>query len=791
MLHKHQKRYSSTRKSYQHKNKKASDNTYSLVPSLSQMENKINQKSASKNNLHNFLKEDFFNLLKRRWKIVAGVTCGITAIMTWWIFQQSPIYQGKFMVLLEKQNSPKQSDYDNNDNNQLIDNNLNNPRLVPQVDYSTEVQILGSPSVIVPILEEIAQEYPDIYEDINLKDLQDLKIRQIEQSKIIEVAFQDENPDKVKFVLDKIVEKYADENINPLQNNLSKGLKFVQSQTSNLQKKVDFLQDNLQKLRKKYKLIDPQVTAKELTEQFIRIEQQYLQAQMELEQANDIYKDLQKQLNLNSEEATAIISLTESLRYQSLSKQLKEIDIELAKQSAIFTDISPIIVDLKEKKENIIQLLEEEAKKFAIKTILNDPNKSSSIIVSAPSKIRSQLTKELLNKKREIDILTVKIKNTKQVLEKLNNKIAQMPVVIREYNDLHRELDVSTSSLTRLLKTQETLEIQNAQNTGKWEIISPPQLDKTPSLPVPPHNLIFVVFGGLILGTISAIIVDKLDNSIQTVTELKKITPEPILGCIPFSQKLNPRINFISSNLSCENKNKDYPSFKPIDDNISEKSTSAWIESFQDLYAHVNLLKPNNNVVYSVVISSANQAAGKSTISLNLAKTAATTGQRVLLVDNDLRLPQIHELLEIENSYGLSDVLTGKMDLSSVIKKVPQWDNLSVITAGKLSTDVTPLLFSPTMEKIIDNLSTLQQFDLIIYDTPSLLGFVDAKIIASHTDGLILVVELGKTQKNSLKQITEQLKVTKIPLLGMITNDIKYHWSQPSPEKTAYALNLK
>ena len=102
MLHKHQKRYLSTKKSYQHKNKKASDNTYSLVPSLSQMENKINQKSASKKNFHNFLKEDFLNLLKRRWKIVAGVTCGITAIMTWWIFQQSPIYQGKFMVLLEK-----------------------------------------------------------------------------------------------------------------------------------------------------------------------------------------------------------------------------------------------------------------------------------------------------------------------------------------------------------------------------------------------------------------------------------------------------------------------------------------------------------------------------------------------------------------------------------------------------------------------------------------------------------------------------------------------------------------
>ena len=97
--------------------KKSTEDNFLIVPSLSKIEDNINNKSAAKNHLHIFFQKEFFSLLKRRWKIVTGITCGITAIVAWWIFQQSPIYQGKFVLLLEKQQGLQNTD---NNNNQII-----------------------------------------------------------------------------------------------------------------------------------------------------------------------------------------------------------------------------------------------------------------------------------------------------------------------------------------------------------------------------------------------------------------------------------------------------------------------------------------------------------------------------------------------------------------------------------------------------------------------------------------------------------------------------------------------
>jgi len=150
-------------------------------------------------------------------------------------------------------------------------------------------------------------------------------------------------------------------------------------------------------------------------------------------------------------------------------------------------------------------------------------------------------------------------------------------------------------------------------------------------------------------------------------------------------------------------------------------------------------------------------------------------GQKVLLIDGDLRLPQLHRLMGIDNDNGLSNVLAMGFDLNSAIKEVPQWENLSVITAGQIPPDPTRLLHSQKMQEIIKQLKESQQFDLIIFDSPSILGFSDAKIIAPNTNGLVLVVKLGKIERTELQQVTEQLKMSHIPFLGIVANGIKYN----------------
>lgn len=689
--------------------------------------------------------ENFFGVIKRRWLFISGFTCMIVATIFWWAFQQSPIYQGKFLLLLEKQTSEQNKKQPNN-------NNLNNDAINPSIDYSTEIKVLGSAKVLAPILQEIAVEYPDIYQDINLTDLKNLKINQVDQSKIIEVVFADENREKVEFVLEKISNQYSDEKFNPLQNNLGDGLKFIEAQTTQLQSQVELLENQLQKFREKHNLIDPQITAKELTEQLVITQQQYGQTKVQLEQARNQYNNLQQQLNLTPKQAIALVSLSESKNYKDLQKQLAEIDLELAKQSAIFTEKSPNIITLKEKRENLAKLLNAEIGKFTPQSPVKNTNEFSNVILNSNSQIKTVLTDNLLKKEQEVQQLEIQQKKLEAMLTDLQKKTTQMPAIIRQYNELTRLLNNSAESLNRWLKTKEDLEIKQAQNVVKWTVLSPLQLDKISLLPFSQLHWIIIVVSSLTCATVVAFIIDLWDDSIYNLTQLKKITLQPVLSVISKQKKYN----FLSLN-----QEDNYPSFEKI------SNYPLGSECFRNLYINLRLLQDDNNV-NSIVISSFNSHVENVNISINLAKTAATLGRKVLLIDANLTNPQIHQLLKLENQHGLTDILAEKIELFSAIQKVPQEDNLSVITVGKLTNNLSYLFFYPTLKKTIDDLINSQLFDLIIYDTSCILDFADAKMIASYTDGIVLALKMGKTKAREVQKAIDELDIAQISLLGLV-----------------------
>lgn len=707
----------------------------------------------------------FFAVLKRRWLVFLVMTLGVTSGVGYWTYQLSPIYQGKFLLLIEKPQDQNNAN-SNNNNNINIDGSLS-PTSPGTFDYNTEVEILGSTSILVPILEEVAVEYPDIFEDINVPTNENLTIKQLENTKIIEVAFKNQNPEKIKFVLDKIADSYIAKNLGDNENNINQGLKFVRNQVPQLEKKVVSLETQLQNLRQEHKFIEPQAKSTELTQQLISIEQEYLSAQINLKQATASYENLEKQLNLTLEQAIAVNDLNQSQQYQSLSKELQDLEIEIATKSAVFTDISPQMMTLNEKKENLVKLLEEERKKV-LSQHSGKINNQQSINLSSPNDIRSKLTEQMLLKGNEIKMLESKIENLKIALDDVNDRIDKMPSITRKYTDLQRELQSNAESLKRFLETREKLELEHAQNVVNWRIISPPSVKEEPVYPIPLNNLLMGLLGGLIAGTITAIVMDLLDGKIYSLSQLKEVTIYPVLGQIPLHKnsvkdvigKVLPSFNTESS-----------VGWMSKTSQPQEYTSSDWIGSFRNFFTNIDLLNVNS-IVNSLVISSPNPMEGKSTISLNLAQTAAAMGRKVLLIDADLRLPQLHRLLAIENNQGLSEVLSSELELKSVIQQVPQWDNLSIITAGQVSHDPTKLLYSQKMQEIVKHLKNCETFDLIIYDSPSLLRFVDAKIIAPNTNGLILVMRLGRSDRNSLRQVTDQLKISNLPLLGIVANAI-------------------
>ena len=161
---------------------------------------------------------------------------------------------------------------------------------------------------------------------------------------------------------------------------------------------------------------------------------------------------------------------------------------------------------------------------------------------------------------------------------------------------------------------------------------------------------------------------------------------------------------------------------------------------------------------------------GKSTTIANLAVTLAQQGQKILLIDADLRRPTIHQIMEVKNQYGLTSLLTKKANLEMAILPTSRANNLHVLPAGPIPPNPSELLGSNMMETLIAELSA--KFDLVLFDTPPVLAVTDAQILGSRCDGIIIVIRSHKTEKKELIKAKELLDRTNVNLIGVVLNGV-------------------
>lgn len=168
----------------------------------------------------------------------------------------------------------------------------------------------------------------------------------------------------------------------------------------------------------------------------------------------------------------------------------------------------------------------------------------------------------------------------------------------------------------------------------------------------------------------------------------------------------------------------------------------------------------------SVLISSSQQGEGKSTTAVNIAITFSQLGERVLLVDADLRIPTIHKKLRISNSDGLSSVLVGLSTFEESVQNIGS--NLDIITAGPIPPNPSELLSSQMMDDFISNAEKI--YDRIIIDSPPLGVVTDAVALGNKTAGVVLVVKGGKTTHDQVDKSLAALEFANTKVLGVIIN---------------------
>ncbi|CAO5004628.1 non-specific protein-tyrosine kinase [Microcystis aeruginosa] len=727
-----------------------------FIPSPTQEEEELNLRQL-------------LSVIKHRWWLIAGITLGLTSAIAVYTFSKTPIYQGKFLLLI----------------GQPIEENKSSLRLAAQdilpqlggedIDYDTQIAVLTSPQLLNPILSKITPKYPDFtYSDLISKTgKSDLEISQLKETKVLEISYRDAEPEKIKLVLDNLARHYLKYSSQERKTEINQGLDFVNAQLPVLRERVNSLQKQMQQFRQQYNFLDPDKEATRLSQQLTTTEQEYRAAQVALNEINSRYQALQQQVGLAPNQAIIATYLSESPGYQDLLKQLQEVEVELAKQSAVFAKDSPIIATLEEKRANLLPLLQNEAQRTLGEKLPQTVGNSPALV--SQSALRVQLTQQLVEAANTRQTLEIKVKSLAQALEQQKASVKNLAVLARRYTDLQRELEIATTSLNRFLEEQQKLQLQVAQQVVPWQLISPPEVRENFVSPKPARNLALGVIGGLLLGLGAAFLAERLDPVHHSADELKEDAKLPLLGAIPWQKDIGTIEKAITAlpQLTVGDRKITIPNStgKSANENPSYYNFSPFSEAFRTLNTNIRLLG-SDSPLKSLVISSVSPGDGKTTMAINIAKAAAGMGQRVLLVDADLRRPRVHHRLNLNNDHGLSNVIAEGLDWNEAIQPLPRYENLSILTAGSIPPDPSRLLSSQRMQEMISQLQQDHTFDLIIYDLPPLAAFADAKILAAMATGLILVTKLGKTDRFALKNILEDLRLSHISVLGLVANNV-------------------
>ena len=680
--------------------------------------------------------KSFFELLQRRAiVIVAVIFAGMTGV-TYLTMTQKNIYAGNFRILVEPVNNDDQAE-----KIKLTDSYFSKPGL----DYESQIQVLKSSELLEPIIKKSRESYPNItYNSL----ISSLNIRRIGTTKIIEISYQSSDRQEIQFVLNTFSEFYLKYSLNKRKTKLNQGVQFVNQQLPDIQNRVTQLQKEMQIFRQKYNFISPESQSGIITGSLQSLTQQRLSVNQQLAAAKNNYLRLQA-----PEEQLAI--LNDAPLYQQLIVQQRQLDTQISGELARFQTDNPVIQTLQDKRNNLLPIINAEAKR-----ILNTRIAQAAVIIRKIEVDNQQLT---------------------QAEQQLQSELKQLPILSRQYADIQRNLQLANESLTRFLAKREQLQIEVAQTELPWELIQAPAQSRYPISPDTTRNLLLGFVASSLLGFGVAKIIEDIDNTYHSIENLQDKIGVPLLGSIPFNKNLT---RSPSSNLRNIGKDQEPevvvdPIMASDEYNTSPRRSqsssyygqgSFW-ESLQVLYSNIQLLN-SDRPIKSFVVSSAVPGDGKTTVAFSLAKTAAIMGKKVLIVDCDLRKPKVHKLSQLNNLWGISSLISSDIDVEQVIQKMPGLNDLSVITAGPVPPDPARLLSSDKMSQIMDYFT--ENFDLVIYDTPPLTGLVDARLVAVHTDGVMLVVRIDKTDKSVAKQHVNTLKASPINLLGLVVNGDKF-----------------
>jgi succinoglycan biosynthesis transport protein ExoP len=688
-------------------------------------------------------------LYRRRWSAVAAFVTVVLAVCVY-TFTATPIYEATVQILIEKENTNVVSFKEAFEQNQVTDDYYqtqykilqsralarramgalklwDDPQFNPAPDQPSRLAMITSkpidflqsffksPKPVEPAAPDETRRQSVAID----RFLGGVTVAPVRNSRLVNVKYESPDPALAAKVANALSKAYIEQNLE---------FKFMASKEAS-----DWLGERLGEQRK-------QVEASEQALQHYREQTDAVS----LDEHQNIV--VQKLADLN---AAVTRAKTERIQKEAAYQQIRAIQTD---RTAL--DTVPMILSngfVQQQKTELAELQRQQAQ-LSDKLGPRHPDmvKITLGIQTAEAKIQGEIGKVVQSMRNDYQAALAQEQSLTAALDRQKHDALALNRQGISFGALQRDANTNRQIFESLLQRTKETGISGELKTSNIRVVDAAEVPRRPASPNPPKNLLLGFAGGVMLAMCVAFFFEYVDSRIKSPAEIKQHLGLSFLGMVPAlfdSSIANPLIsNGVPPNFS---------------------------ESFRAVRTNV-LFSAVADGGRSLAITSTGPAEGKSVIAANLSIALAQAGQRVLLVDADMRKPKVHVMLRKDLAPGLSNVLVGNAKVSDSVTsaKIP---GLWVLPAGLRPPNPAELLGTTRFKDFLAML--VQHFDFVVVDTPPVMAVTDASLVAHVADGVLYVVGSEMTSRHAAQRGIEQLEQVHAKLIGSVLNrvDLKHN----------------
>lgn len=568
----------------------------------------------------------------------------------------------------------------------------------------------GEPKPIeLPSASESAEQQPVI-----TAFLERLTVSPVRNSRLVEVAFRSTDAKTAASVVNAVADAYINQNLDFRFTSTKEATSFLSEQIAEQRKRVEASELALQKYREQNDALG-------------------------LDDKQDIV--VQKLADLN---AAVTKAKTLRLEKEALYNQLRNIQGDSAA-----LDTFPAILSnqfIQQQKQELATLQRTYAS-MGEKLGERHPDmiKVRSQIELTQTRLQGEIGKEVQSVRNQYLAAQSQENSLVAALDQQKQEALRMNRKGIEYGVLERDAESNRQIYDSLLKRANETGVSGELKTSNIRIVDRAEIPRSPVSPRRALNVLLSMIGGLFIGIGLVFFFDYLDNRIKMPEEIAHYLGMPSLGMIPVA-----------------------PTQGKSADPMIDGDVPIFSEAFRGLRTNV-LFSSAAQGMQSIVVTSTGPGEGKSVVTANLAIALAKAGQRVLLIDADLRRPRVHQIFGRKQEPGLSNLMIGASKASDVVQQV-RVPNLWVLTAGKIPPNPAEMLGAKRFNDFLKSLSN--HFDWVLIDSPPVMAVADACVIAHRTSGVLFVIASDSTSRHAAKQAVDQLVQARARIVGGVLNRV-------------------